>query len=173
MKDHAPGEGVPVAERDVPPGPGVVPPFPAPPTEGRSARLWLGLGIGALVATLCCGGGLAAGIGLVVSSTAAVGERVDASVGGYFDAVKEKRWSDAYRMLCEDARDRETPARFADRVGAEKPIREYDVGTINLASADLVVPVQVVYDDGTPATLDVHLAQDQATGDFEVCRVEG
>jgi hypothetical protein len=176
MSDHAPGgteaPTAPAAERAVPPGPGVVPPFPAPPTEGRSVRLWLGLGIGALVTALCCGGGLAAGIGLVVSSTAALHERVQASVGGYFAAVRDKRWSDAYRLLCDDARDAETPSEFAARAAAEQPIRSYRVGDLNLAASDLQVPVDVVYGNGTTGSLNVHLTQDQSTGDFEVCGIE-
>ena len=38
--------------------------FPAPPTEGRRFRIGLGLGIGALVVLLVCGGGVAAAVGL-------------------------------------------------------------------------------------------------------------
>jgi hypothetical protein len=174
MTEHAPAYPAagPAPERDVPPGPGVVPPFPAPPTEGRSARLWLGLGAGALVAVLFCGGGAAAVIGLIVSSTAAFSERVDASVGGYFRAVQDRRYDDAYRLLCEDAQDAETPAEFASRVGAEDPIRTFRIGELPLSANELMVPVDVVYGDGRAASLDVNLSQDQATGDLEVCGIE-
>lgn len=186
MNDHAPGERgtqpapaleVPAApavpERDVPPGPGVVPPFPAPPTEGRSVRLWVGLGIGALVAVLCCGGGIAAGIGLVISSTIAFEEQIEASVGGYFDAVRDKRYTEAYGLLCEQAQDAESPAEFTARVGAEERIRTYRIGDLPLSSDELMVPVDVVYDDGGSASLDVHLAQDESTGEIQVCGIEG
>ncbi|GAA0812697.1 hypothetical protein [Spirilliplanes yamanashiensis] len=167
MSDHA------APTREVPAGPGVVPPFPAPPTEGRSVRLWAGLGIGALVALLCCGGGTVAAVGLVASSQAAIQERLDANVGDYFDAVRDERWGEAYGLLCDEAQDAESPAEFAARVAEDAPIRSYEVGSIPLTAEELMVPVEVVRADGTTATLDVRLDQDPSTGDFLVCGVEG
>lgn len=171
------GAGSPAgAESVVPPtpqGPGAVPPFPAPPTEGRSSRLWLGLGLGALALLLCCGGGGAAVFGIGTVAARALNEQVDVVVGEYFDAVRQKRLDDAYAQLCEDAQQAESRAEFARRVGAEPAIMSYEVGDITLASVEPVVPVEVVRADGATETLQVDLRQDQSTGQFEVCGVEG
>src|SRR5437016_152585 len=41
-----------------PRGPGVAPPFAAPPTDRSRKSLWIGLGVGALLLVLCCVGGV-------------------------------------------------------------------------------------------------------------------
>jgi hypothetical protein len=157
---------------DPPQGPGVTPPFPVPPTEGRSSRLWMGIGIGALVAVLVCGGGIAAIIGLATTGTRALNEQVEVVVGDYFEAVQQKRYNDAYGQLCEDVHEEESVADFTRRVSAEPVISRYDIGNLSPAAIDLAVPVDVVYADGASATLRVLLEQDGSTGAFEVCGVE-
>ena len=164
-----PRSGVP----DPPPGPGVVPPFPAPPVEGRGLRIGLGLGIGAAVLVLVCGGGLAAAIGLVSVTGRALNEQAHVVVGHYFEAVKAKRYGEAYNAQCQDEKDRETQAEFTDRISANEPISGYTVGDLDLTSVDLSVPVNVTYATGGGARLDVHLGQDRETGEFEVCGIEG
>jgi hypothetical protein len=155
-----------------PQGPGVTPPFAVPPTEGRSSRLWVGIGIGALVAVLVCGGGIAAIIGLATTGTRALNEQIEVVVGDYFEAVQQKRYNDAYGQLCEDVQEEESAADFTRRVSAEPVISRYDIGSLSAAAIDLAVPVDVVYADGAADTLRVFLAQDGSTGAFEVCGVE-
>jgi hypothetical protein len=156
-----------------PQGPGVTPPFATPPTEGRSSRLWFGLGIGALVMLLVCGGGIAAVIGLGTTAGKALNEQVQVVVGDYFDAVRQKRWQDAYTQLCEESQKDETLAAFTSRVSAQEPIRSYKIGSLSIAAIEPVVPVDVVYGSGADGTLQVYLRQDGSTGQFEVCSVEG
>jgi hypothetical protein len=156
----------------VPAGPGVVPPFPAPPVEGRTARVWLGLGVGALVAVLVCGGGLAAVAGLLLTSTKALNEEVSVVVGDYFAALRDRRYDQAYKLLCDSEQAAQSPSEFADKQAAQEHIRSYRVGTLSLGDADTVVPVVVVHDDGSQATVQVHLDQDRDTGEFEVCGVQ-
>lgn len=158
---------------DPPQGPGVTPPFATPPTEGRSSRLWFGLGIGALVMVLVCGGGIAAVIGLVTTAGTALNEQVQVVVGGYFEAVRQKRWQDAYTQLCEESQKDETLTAFTSRVSAQEPIRSYKIGSLSIAAIEPVVPVDVVYGSGADGTLQVSLRQDGSTGQFEVCSVEG
>ncbi|MFC7545351.1 hypothetical protein [Plantactinospora sp. GCM10030261] len=153
-----------------PSGPGATPPFAAPPTEGRSLRLWLGLGAGALVAVLCCGGGGAALVGLVVSGTQAVNEQAQVVVGDYLRAVKDKEYDDAYRLLCDSDQQRESPSEFTDRLSAEPDIASYDVGEATV-STDISVPVTVTYSGGNQQAQRITLAQDRGTGQFEVCGV--
>jgi len=152
-----------------PQGPGVQPPFPAPPVEGRGRRIGLGLGIGALVVVLVCGGGVAALIGLGTSMQGALQERADAAVRGYLNAVRDGRYDAAYGKLCDQAQRRETRAEFRSRVAAEQPISSYELGRLNMVNAS--VPVSVSYADGRTAQLDAYLGQDQDTGEFEVCEL--
>jgi hypothetical protein len=151
----------------------VVPPFPAPPTEGRTARLWWGIGVGAAALVLCCSGGVAALVGLGVLGQRAFNEQASTVIGNYLDAVRDEEYDDAYRLLCDETQDSETPAEFADRMAGLEGIRSYDVGDLNVASTELAVPVRVVYDTGRAGTLRVRLAQDTDTGEFEVCGIEG
>ena len=154
-----------------PQGPGVYPPFPAPPAEGRGRRLGLGLGIGAAVLLLVCGGGVAAMIGLGVVASRAVNEQIEVVVSGYFDAVETQRFDDAYDMLCQQVRSRQREAEYTVETRADGPIRSYDVGQLGSTNLDLIVPVDVTYQDGRRTTLQVELNQNQQTGEFEVCGV--
>ncbi|UQU63505.1 hypothetical protein COUCH_31540 [Couchioplanes caeruleus] len=153
-----------------PSGPGVVPPFPAPPVEGRGRRVGLGLGLGALVLVLVLGGGLAAFIGLTTVATRALNEQADVVVSDYLDAVRDKRYGEAYDMLCQQTRDNETEAEFTSQVSAGEPIASFDVGDVELVQ--MSAPVDVTYADGSTARLRAYLAQNRRTGGFEVCRVE-
>ncbi len=158
---------------DPPQGPGVTPPFPLPPTEGRRSRVWLGIGIGALITVLVCGGGVAAIIGLATTGARALNEQVDVVVGDYFEAVKQKRFDDAYKQLCEDARDDESSAEFTRRLSAEPALDTFTVGNLAVSAIEPVVPVDVVYVGGARDTVQVSLSQNSSTGRLEVCGVEG
>jgi len=154
-----------------PPGPGVVPPFPAPPVEGRSARLWWGLGAAGLATLLCCGGGLAAGIGLGVTGARAIDEQAQSAVGEYLDALRSGRYGEAYEALCPRLRERETPRQFASRMAAQPRITEYDLGETQL-TAEIVVPAEVRYAGGEEDSVEFGLEQDTGTGELEVCRID-
>jgi hypothetical protein len=155
-----------------PPGPGAVPPFPAPPTEGRTARIWWGVGAGGLALLLICGGGAAAVIALANVTARAINEQADVVVGQYLTAVRDKRYADAYEQQCESARNRESRDEFASRVSAQPAIASWDVGNVPLANTEPAVPVDVTYGTGRTGQLRVTLAQDPGTGRFEVCGVE-
>jgi hypothetical protein len=157
---------------DPPQGPGVMPPFPVPPTEGRSSRLWFGLGIGALVLVLACGGGIAAVIGLGTVTTRALNEQAHVVVGGYFSALRQKHFDQAYAQLCPKAKDDETAAQFAGRLGSGPAVTSYDVGSLAVSSIEPVVPVRVTYDTGDTRQVRVYLSQNRTTGAFEVCDVQ-
>jgi hypothetical protein len=159
-------DGVPAPPR----GPGVTPPFAAPPTEGRSFRLWLGLGVAGLAVLLFCGGGAAAVVGLVVADNQAVNEKARAVAGDYFGAVTNKEFGKAYDLLCNDAQKRESPREFERRISAEPEIDSYQVGEPALASP-VTVPVGVTYSGGSQDDLRVTLAQDTRTGALEICGI--
>ncbi|MEV6346565.1 hypothetical protein [Actinoplanes sp. NPDC051851] len=150
-----------------PPGPGVHPPFPAPPVEGRGRRIGLGFGIGGGVVLLVCGGGLAAVIGLGTSLSGSLGERADAAVTDYMDAVQAREFGRAYGLLCAEARAGESSTAYAQRMALTEKVTAYQVGDLDMTT--LHVPVDVTYADGDTAHLSARLGQDESTGEFEVC----
>ncbi|PZF94899.1 Rv0361 family membrane protein [Micromonospora endophytica] len=152
-----------------PPGPGVAPPFAAPPTEGGRSRLWLGLGAGALAVLLCCGGGGSAVVGLLVSGVQAIEEQGRTVSDDYFRALSDGEFGRAYDQLCEDAKRRESRQEFERRAAAEPQISSYDVGEVDTTT--LTVPVDVTYAGGDSERQQVMLQQDQQTGGMEVCGV--
>jgi hypothetical protein len=152
-----------------PPGPGVQPPFPAPPVEGRGKRIGLGIGVGIGVLVLVCGGGLAALIGVIVSTSGALQEHAEAAVADYLGALHDKKYDRAYDLLCEQARQDESPGEFRERVSAEEPIERWTVGDFNVVT--LAVPVTATYADGDTANLEAYMGQNRTTGEFEVCRL--
>ncbi|MEU4244633.1 hypothetical protein [Actinoplanes sp. NPDC026619] len=154
----------------VPQGPGVFPPFPAPPVEGKGKRIGWGIGIAAVIAVLVCGGGLAAVIGIGISASGSVQERAEAAVGDYLDAVKAKKYDEAYGLLCDQAQEDESPAEFRTRVAAEEAITGYKFGDLNFVTYSL--PVDVTYTGGDSTELEAYLRQDSSTGGFELCSLE-
>jgi hypothetical protein len=153
-----------------PQGPGVFPPFPAPPVEGRGRRVGLGLGLGAGVLVLVCGGGAVAGVGLVTVMGRALNEQADVVVGDYLGALRDREWGRAYDMLCEQAREQQTQSQFISRVSTQEQITSWDVG--NVEFVQLSAPVQATYADGDTAQLRAYLGQSRETGGFEVCSIE-
>jgi hypothetical protein len=152
-----------------PQGPGVYPPFPAPPVEGRGKRIGWGIGIAAGVAVLVCGGGTAAIIGIGISATGSLQEHAEATVGDYLDAVRAKRYDEAYGLLCDDAQDDESPAEFRSRVSAEEAITRWTFGDLDFTT--LTLPLDVTYTGGGTGELDAFLEQDTGTGELELCRL--
>lgn len=132
----------------------------------------MGLGVAALAVTLCCGGGLAAGIGLVITGTQAVNERARATVGGYLDDVRAGRWAEAYDALCPALRRQEPPGQFAARLTREPKIDSYELGDAQITTV-VTLPVTVHYVSGGDSSLRFALEQDTSSGEFEVCGIDG
>jgi hypothetical protein len=162
----------PVTAPDPPRGPGVHPPFPAPPVEGRGLRIGMGLGIGAGVALLVCGGGVAAVIGLATTMTGALNEQATTVIDHYFDAIEAKKFDAAYGMQCASEQQRMTQSEFISSEEAATPIQKHDIGHLDLTNVDLAVPVTLTYTNGQTSTVQVYLQQSSDTGQFQVCGVE-
>lgn len=162
---------VPAREVPAPPaGPGVQPPFAAPPSEGRTARVWLGLGVAGLAVVLCCGGGVAAVVGLIVTGTAAINERAHTAVEDYLQAVGAERYDQAYRMLCDELRESESLSEFRSQVADAPKVREYELQQTRLRNdGDIVVPAVVTYTDGTQEAVTYRVTQDSSSGDIRFC----
>ncbi|MEU7752775.1 hypothetical protein AB0B57_30000 [Micromonospora sp. NPDC049101] len=152
-----------------PPGPGVAPPFAAPPTEGRRTRLWIGLGVGALAVVLCCGGGGSAVVGLFVTGVQAVREQARTVTGDYYQALVERNYGRAYEQLCDDAQQRESQPEFERRAAAEPQVAAFRLGEVD--TINLTMPVDVTLDGGGREQQQVILGRDGQTGGVEVCGV--
>jgi hypothetical protein len=161
------GAGVPPVIPPPPPGPGVQPPFPAPPVEGKGKRIGWTLGIGAGVLLLICGGGAAAVVGLVTSANSALEEQTHKVVSEYLDALVARRYDKAYSMLCRQAKQDESPAAYRTRVSGMEPIVRYTLDKLDLIN--FAVPVHATYDTGDTGELEAYLGQNDDTGAFEVC----
>ncbi|TDB71507.1 MULTISPECIES: hypothetical protein [unclassified Micromonospora] len=152
-----------------PAGPGVAPPFAAPPTEGGRKRLWLGLGVGALALLICCGGGGTALVGLSVSSIRASEEQGHAIADEYYGALVRKEYGKAYDTLCDAVQRRESRSQFVRRVSDEPAVAGYRIGEVDPNT--LTVPVEVTFSGGGRDTQTVTLAPDPQTAGLEVCGV--
>jgi hypothetical protein len=146
-----------------PAGPGVQPPFATPPSEGRTARVWLGLGVAGLAVVLCCGFGLAAVVGVVVTGTAAINEQAHTAVEDYLQAVGASRYSRAYQLLCDELRDRQSQREFTEQVSGQPRVREYELLQTRMRSnGDVVVPANVTYTNGAQREVNYLVTQDTA-----------
>jgi hypothetical protein len=151
------------------PGPGVIPPFVAPPREGVKRRRWIGIGIGAAVAVLCCGGGGAGLVGVVITTEHQRISDARTVVTTYVADKQKQDFSGAYLVLCEQAKDQFTQAEFAARVDQES-ITDFVVGTPSIPSgqSQLQVPVSVDFDGGDQQDLTYDVVVD-ADGSSRVC----
>jgi hypothetical protein len=149
----------------------VVPPFAAPPVEGRTLRMWISIGVAALAVLVFCGGGSAALLGLVISGTEAINEQSRAVVSDYFDAVSRREYSRAYGLLCAQVQQRESPPEFVRRVTAEPPVAGYRVGEAVIGRTEISVPVDVTYAGGGQAKLRAAVVQENQTGTLRICEI--
>ncbi|MDI1466385.1 hypothetical protein QEZ54_35950 [Catellatospora sp. KI3] len=154
----------------VPPGPGARPPFPAAPTEGGGTRLGWGLGIAALLLVLCCGGGLVAGTGMLATQVEAFNEQARTKVAHYLDALRDHDYEKAYDQLCDAEQKQLDLDRFTRREQTRpEQVKSYELGKVSFSGADLELPVDEVYTDGTSEQVVYYLVQDRRTAQFEVC----
>jgi hypothetical protein len=151
-----------------PPGPGVTPPFTAPPADRNRRGLWIGLGIGAVVLILCCVGGLA-GFGLLaVNTSKQVETNATEVVHGYLGALENRDYDKAYSYLCPALTSRMTPSEYAaQQQDRPRPV-SYRVGRAQIGNT-IVVPADVSYDDGTSVQRRYRLTQELGSQDLRIC----
>lgn len=154
-----------------PPGPGVRPPFAAPPSDRDHKRLWIGLGVGALALVVCCVGGLF-GLGvLAVTGGNQLTSQARQVVTDYLGALRGGSYATAYDLLCEPLRQQETEADFALRMARADRVVDFSVGTPRVAN-QIVVPADVTVASGGRETQSFTLAQDRsAETDLKICGV--
>jgi hypothetical protein len=131
-----------------PPGPGVIPPFAAPPAEGHGRRLGIGIAIGAVVLVLCCGGGIAGFVGLVVTQANQRERDARTVVTSYMNDWRKQDYAAAYQLLCSDQRDQVTVGEFTADIDQDTVV-EFTVSDPEAQADAIVVPVHVTFDDGS------------------------
>ena len=151
-----------------PPGPGVRAPFAAPPTERDRKRMWIGLGVGAALLVVCCGGGLVAFIGLVVAQNRAIPAEAAAVVNRYLDDLTHEDYRDAYDQLCGADQSQQSLAEFTARKRAGATIEQYRVGQPRAQQSEVLVPVQLYTSSGSVDSV-FTLVEDQQAGGLRIC----
>ncbi|GAA1794019.1 Rv0361 family membrane protein [Planosporangium flavigriseum] len=152
-----------------PPGPGVTPPFTAPPTDRNRRGLWIGLGVGALALVLCCIGGLA-GFGiLVVGANKQVETQATQVVHDYLDAVETGDYETAYGYVCSSLKRKITSTEFAAQQEARPGITSYVVDQPQIGNA-IVVPADITYSNGATIRRSFELSQESGDQELRICK---
>jgi hypothetical protein len=155
-----------------PPGPGVRPPFVAPPTDGMRRRRWLAVGLAGGALLLCCVGSLFGAGGLLALGSQMVLDEASASVSTYLAAVRDKDYATAYAQLCDGEQANIDEGEFVDML-ERSPLRSFTVGKAVIESFGnddrLIVPATLRYADGHADSVRYLLDQDTSTGAFKVC----
>jgi len=130
-----------------PAGPGVRPPFVAPPTDGSRRRLWVGLSSAAVVLVLLCGGGIT---GFVALARGTIHERsvgATKAVTTFLNELKQNDLVSAYRAQCQDLRQQYTFAQFSE-VFADFNLSGFVVETPEISADETIVPASLRFTDG-------------------------
>jgi len=161
-------DGVPVGFGGVPappPGPGVAPPFAAPPRDQDRRRLWWGLGIGAVVLVLACVGGVV-GFGLLASgSEDLVRSQAMSTVRSYLGDVRAADYSSAYDLLCGDITSGLSESGFASRMGDDRLVNY----TVNSASIDTRISVDTTLHFAGGSSRDQVYPLAQSSSGLKIC----
>jgi hypothetical protein len=156
------------AQLGVAPGPGVVVPFAAPPTDRDRKRLWISLGVGGALAVLCVIGCV---IGLVViaNSTRVTPQDATAVVTKYLDALSERDYATAYDSLCTQQQEKQSEQQFR-RAQSAAEISSYEVGTATQHNTEFTVPATVRFASGRVRDLTFQVLM-EGPGDLRICGI--
>jgi hypothetical protein len=158
------------AQLAVAPGPGVVVPFAAPPTDRDRKRLWISLGIGGALAVLCVIGCV---IGFVVLARSAQVSPQDATrvVTSYLDALRDRDYATAYDALCTQQQEKQSEQQFR-RSQSGTEISSYEVGTATAtkSSTEFSVPATVRFASGQLRDYTFRVLM-EGPGDLRICGI--
>ncbi|MDT5025434.1 MAG: hypothetical protein QOE61_1860 [Micromonosporaceae bacterium] len=164
----SPSYGSAIAAPEPPPGPGVVPPFVAPPTDGTRQRRWLAVGLAGGAALVLCLGGLFGFGGLLIFGSQMVVQESQTAVTSYLTAIKGRNYDVAYNKMCPAERNQISKGEFEHNLGLQPDISSFAVAQPAVGD-QIVVPATINYADGTAQTVQFVVEQDTSTSDFEVC----
>jgi hypothetical protein len=146
----------------------VQPPFVAPPTDGKRRRRWIALAwTGAAALVLCIGGVVGVGA-LAVFGSQMILDQSKAAVQDYLTALQEREYAKAYSMQCLSEQQRISERQFETKE-RQLPVSNFTVLDPDVNNQNIVVPAVVNYDYGGSSTVRYQIAQNESTGEFEVC----
>jgi hypothetical protein len=146
----------------------VQPPFVAPPTDGKRRRRWIALAwTGAAALVLCIGGVVGVGA-LAVFGSQMILDQSKAAVQDYLTALQEREYAKAYSMQCLSEQQRISERQFEVKQ-RQLPVSNFTVLDPDVNNQNIVVPAVVNYDYGGSSTVRYQIAQNESTGEFEVC----
>jgi hypothetical protein len=149
-----------------PPGPGVAPPFAAPPSDKSRRGLWIGLGVGGLVLVLCCVGGLV-GIGvLVVGATDQAKRQATEVVTVYLTALRNGDYRTAHAQYCDRLAGQTTREELAAETRAQ-PFTDFRLDEPRLTNA-IEVTAHLTTRSGE---VDKIFLLDTAGQDLQICGI--
>jgi hypothetical protein len=110
---------------------------------------------------------LVAILGYGVTQVAALNEQAHVVVGEYLDDLRDEKYDDAYRLLCDQEQAHVTLDRFESRERARPPLRDYRIGEFDINSGK--IPVTERYQDGSTNVVTYTFATDPQTARLEIC----
>jgi hypothetical protein len=152
-----------------PPGPGVAPPFAAPPTDRNRRGLWIGLGVGAVALVLCCVGGLSGLVFVLVASSQQVSQQATGVVTTYLNALRDHDARKAHAQLCQE-RARQIRVADLDAESRRNPIARYSLEQPRFAQA-VEVDTHVTYVSGTTRLIRFELVTEGQGQDLKICGI--
>lgn len=150
-----------------PPGPGVRPPFVAPPTDGNRKRLWTGLVTAGIIAVVLCGGGVAGFAALVTSTVDARRTAATKAVTEFLTDLQQVNYARAYEAQCDEIKQRMSFRSFTDTFDNAQII-SFRLGEPEIDTDSTIVPVQLTFTDGTQDHERFVVVQD-ADAAYRVC----
>lgn len=138
-------QAAPVEALPPPAGPGVVPPFAAPPTDRDNKRIWIGLGVSALVLVLCCVGGVVGAVVLAEATSQRAETMAKSTVTEYLEALRHDAYRTAFDLRCDALKRREDLQRFSTRM-RQNPVTNFEVEGMVTDSSELEVSATVDYE---------------------------
>jgi Domain of unknown function (DUF4878) len=134
-----------------PPGPGVAPPFAAPPLDRSRRSLWIGLIVGGVAFVLCCAGGLF-GFGLlVVAGNDQTQMQAQRTVQTFVVAVHDENYAKARSLLCTDLL-RHTSTQALRNEWGQHQISRYEISPGDISGQNATVTATLDYTDQAPRT---------------------
>jgi hypothetical protein len=131
-----------------PAGPGVRPPFVAPPTDGNRKRLWTGLVTAGVIVVVLCGGGVAGFAALVTSTVDARRTAATKAVTEFLTDLQHDNLAGAYEAQCDELKQRLTFRAFTDTF-SNSQIISFRLEEPEIDTDSTIVPVQLTFTDGT------------------------
>jgi hypothetical protein len=158
-----------------PPGPGVQPPFVAPPTDGTRHRRATAISLTIAAAFVVLIGGVVGAVGLVTVTERAIIDGSRQVVTRYLTAVQHRDFAAAYALLCTSTRNQVTRTEFASQLDRAEPITDFTVGdpTISSQTVEFDVPVVVRSASGADQRTYVVIQDRAAAAQFRVCGARG